>query len=353
MILLRTKLFGFYDESGKLKEQFTKGIGKERFDKWKNNIINTTKSTLSKLGVNLKLTPEEIENTLRQQSESRDRMVKRFMRNSLEKSSEIKGLRDKVSKFNSELQGLKGKLKNLKPNSKEAEKLQEEIENKIKEINALITDIHSIKNGGSLAYSTIVPSNAPKYVKSDNSSLNFRRTDTTSLYDDNIVYNLYVQKKEELDKLVKNSIDYLSLAKQLKESEAQIKELKSLIKLKEEYERNLESHLETVKGNSDKIRSTLQDTIETLQKHVKFLKEELEKIRNQNSKEIQDLENQLQQKAEELEKLSARNSKFRNEIEDLENSNRNLKWGIVGTSILGAGGLGFGIAKNKKEKEKN
>jgi hypothetical protein len=39
MILYRTKLFGFYDESGKLLEKYTKGPAKKRFEKWKNQLV--------------------------------------------------------------------------------------------------------------------------------------------------------------------------------------------------------------------------------------------------------------------------------------------------------------------------
>lgn len=39
------------------------------------------------------------------------------------------------------------------------------------------------------------------------------------------------------------------------------------------------------------------------------------------------------------------------EIDELENSNRKLKWGIAGTSILGAGGISFGVgSKPLKDK---
>ena len=40
MIILRTKHFGFYDQSGKLLEKYAKG-GKfnNKFQKWKNNIL--------------------------------------------------------------------------------------------------------------------------------------------------------------------------------------------------------------------------------------------------------------------------------------------------------------------------
>ena len=74
MIILRTKHFGFYDQSGKLLEKYAKG-GKfnSKFQKWKNNILEHYRDQLRSHGFDDKLSNKEIEEILKEQSRARDR----------------------------------------------------------------------------------------------------------------------------------------------------------------------------------------------------------------------------------------------------------------------------------------
>lgn len=94
MIILRTKHFGFYDQSGKLLEQYTRGNGAKRFQNWKEGILRQYKTKLQEGGLSTDLSNKEIEKILREQSESRDAAVNTWAKKRRRLTSEI----DKNSK---------------------------------------------------------------------------------------------------------------------------------------------------------------------------------------------------------------------------------------------------------------
>jgi len=72
MILYRTKLFGFYDEAGKLKEQYLKSaVAKKRFEKWKENMKRVYDQLKRNSGTERIET--DFEKFLRDQSAARDK----------------------------------------------------------------------------------------------------------------------------------------------------------------------------------------------------------------------------------------------------------------------------------------
>jgi len=75
MIILRTKHFGFYDQSGKLLEKYAKGNGLKRFQNWKEGILRQYKTKLKESGLSTDLSEKEIEKILKEQSRSRDAAV--------------------------------------------------------------------------------------------------------------------------------------------------------------------------------------------------------------------------------------------------------------------------------------
>ena len=95
MIILRTKHFGFYDQSGKLLERYTKGNGLKRFQNWKEGILRQYKTKLQGGGLSTDLSKEEIEKILREQSKSRDAAVNKWASERKNLTSEI----DKNSKW--------------------------------------------------------------------------------------------------------------------------------------------------------------------------------------------------------------------------------------------------------------
>ena len=94
MIILRTKHFGFYDQSGKLLERYTKGNGLKRFQNWKEGILRQYKTKLQGGGLSTDLSKEEIEKILREQSRSRDAAVNEWAKERRNLTSQI----DKNSK---------------------------------------------------------------------------------------------------------------------------------------------------------------------------------------------------------------------------------------------------------------
>jgi hypothetical protein len=103
MIILRTKHFGFYDQSGKLLEKYTKGNGLKRFQNWKEGILRQYKTRLKEGGLSTDLSEKEIENILKEQSRSRDAAVNTW-------ANERKNLTSQIDKNSKRLNAIAKKL---------------------------------------------------------------------------------------------------------------------------------------------------------------------------------------------------------------------------------------------------
>ena len=103
MIILRTKHFGFYDQSGKLLEKYAKG-GKfnNKFQKWKNNILEQYQGQLRSHGLNDRLSNKEIEDILREQSRARDNAANSIVKRRAEKLERSKKGMELAEKYRKE-----------------------------------------------------------------------------------------------------------------------------------------------------------------------------------------------------------------------------------------------------------
>jgi len=103
MIILRTKHFGFYDQSGKLLEKYAKG-GKfnNKFQKWKNNILEQYQEQLRSHGLDNKLSKEEVEEILREQSRARDTAANIAIRERKDNLKYAKNSKDLAEKYRKE-----------------------------------------------------------------------------------------------------------------------------------------------------------------------------------------------------------------------------------------------------------
>jgi len=133
MIVLRTKNFGFFDATGKVKKAFTSGAGKKRFERWKEFILDKYKRCLK---LSEKLTEEEKLQILIDQDKSRDfdvRLIKGAMKNP--EFVEALKKRSKENKKNLErLEEIRAKLKEPNLSEKDINLLEEEqieLENKL------------------------------------------------------------------------------------------------------------------------------------------------------------------------------------------------------------------------------
>lgn len=110
MIILRTKHFGFYDQSGKLLEKYAKG-GKfnSKFQKWKNNILEQYQAQLRNHGLDDKLSNKEIEAILREQSQARDRVTNSIVKKRAENLEGSRKSTELAKKYREEAEAAKDK----------------------------------------------------------------------------------------------------------------------------------------------------------------------------------------------------------------------------------------------------
>lgn len=379
MIILRTKHFGFYDASGKIKEQFTRGVGKERFERWKNQIIEQYNKKLGHISNNsplFKLTPEEIEQVLREQSAARDEIVKRIKRNSLEKSASLKVKRDGVEKVNEwiardekKLKELEEKLKTVPKNSekynqlmKEYEGLEADLGSDYRRRNDTIRYYHDIKTGGRNGFFTndnYTPVESPY----DKGQWAFRRDDTSRKLDFWKMDEFIDKKNEQLKELVKGSNEYQKVANErdtaielLNTTKEQLGALNTSFNTTNRHlndEKNINKNLESQIAVYQTKDQVSERQIKDLKHQIEELQKEIKQERssgNTNANKVIDLQTKLSLAESELSRLTRENAQKTDNINSLTDSNKKLKWGLAGTSALSIGSIGFGIRNKNKDK---
>lgn len=294
MILLRTKLFGFYDETGKLLEKYTKGPAKKRFEKWKNQLVDDLLKARQSAGADRRraLSESDIESYLRKQSNDRDRQA------NLIKTYKSQDGRELVEKRRKTLESIK-----QGPKTPDYDQKVAEAQNKL---NESIDNYHTLAAGENRV-NELHRTPGKEYINSD-------------IKLDNIAHSspIYQQLKAE-GKEYRQDIDDLH-----KEIMGMVSEKDSLIEQSNKH-----------KAQRDQANKTIEDLNNTINSNNAKI-EELDKINKQNKDTIWNLKNDNVGKDV--------------EIGDLKKSNRNWK---IGTAIAGAGGigLGFGIAKNNNQKK--
>jgi hypothetical protein len=318
MILLRTKLFGFYDESGKLLEKYTKGPAKKRYEKWRNEIISDLQRSKRALGFNDVVFDEQY---LREQSKARDRQANNIISN--RKTDAYKALNKNV---------LNKKIALQKAYEKAAE---------------------AIKNGKSSKAITYGPEAELQIALDDRmrgamgndvyrkrGKIGGEEWGETNQY---IKHREYIDPEVRLDFVAKDSDIYHQLKKENrglhKENSERLSNLEESEKEKEKLERDMKN---------------LTDENESLTSKINSLKQEKEDAENKTSKLVGNIATLNNDKNSLIAKLSDKDNEInglKDINSDLEKSNRNWK---IGTAITGAGGigLGFGIAKNNNQKNK-
>lgn len=294
MILLRTKLFGFYDESGKLLEKYTKGPAKKRFEKWKKQLVDDLLKARESAGANSRgaLSESNIDFYLRQQSKERDRQAK------LIKTYKSQDGRELVEKKRKTLESIKQGPKTLDYDQKVAE-----AQNKL---NESIDNYHTLAAG-------------------ENRVNELHRTPGKE----------YINTDIKLDNIAKSSPIYQQLKAEGKEYRQDIDDLhKEIMGMVSERDSLIEQSNKH-KAQRDQANKTIEDLNNTINSNNAKI-EEMDKINKQNKDTIWNLKNDNVGKDV--------------EIGDLKKSNRNWK---IGTAITGVGGigLGFGMAKNNNQKK--
>ena len=294
MILLRTKLFGFYDESGKLLEKYTKGPAKKRFEKWKNQLVDDLLKARKSSGADSRqaLSESNIDFYLRQQSKERDRQAK------LIKTYKNQDGRELVEKRRKTLESIK-----QGPKTPDYDQKVAEAQNKL---NESIDNYHTLAAGENRV-NELHRTPGKEYINSD-------------IKLDNIAYSSPIYQQLKADgKEYRQDIDDL-----YKEIMGMVSERDSLIEQSNKH-----------KAQRDRANKTIEDLNNTINSNNAKIKE-MDKINKQNKDTIWNLKND--------------NVGKNVEIGDLKKSNRNWK---IGTAIAGAGGigLGFGIAKNNNQKK--
>lgn len=294
MILYRTKLFGFYDESGKLLEKYTKGPAKKRYEKWRKTVVDDLLKARKSSGADSRqaLSESNIDFYLRQQSKERDRQAK------LIKTYKNQDGRELVEKRRKTLESIK-----QGPKTPDSDQKVAEAQNKL---NESIDNYHTLAAGENRV-NELHRTPGKEYINSD-------------IKLDNIAHSspIYQQLKAE-GKEYRQDIDDLH-----KEIMGMVSERDSLIEQSNKH-----------KAQRDQANKTIEDLNNTINSNNAKI-EELDKINKQNKDTIRNLKNDNVGKDV--------------EIGDLKKSNRNWK---IGTAIAGAGGigLGFGIAKNNNQKK--
>lgn len=293
MILYRTKLFGFYDEAGKLKEQYIKSaIAKKRFEKWKENMKNAYNQLRKNNG--LEGIETDFEEFLRNQSAARDRLAdtRRWNR----------------------------KYLTIDPNP---------------------SSLGTFQSSG----------NARKgwYIDEFRGRQPNFRYNTTDYYDKDVNKQFVTNAINKKNEIAMTSGAYQDLLEQKILNERKNKELIKDYKEIEENNQNtinkLTSENSTLankarhyEGQYNQANKTIEDLNNTINNNNARI-EEMGKINDLNNKTIEDLRD--------------KDTRNRREIMELDNSRGNWMLGTGIASALGVTGTGAGIVYGSKKSKKN
>lgn len=294
MILLRTKLFGFYDEAGKLKEQYLKSaVAKKRFEKWKENM----KSIYDQLRKNNQLEGIEtdFEGFLRNQSTARDKFA-----------------------------------------------------------NYRWSNRHSWKadmNPESLDTMQTVNDKGCKGWWYDKYRDKHFRYNTTDYYDKDVNLQFVTDAINKKDEIAKTSKAYFDLEDELRNTRNKNKEIINDYKEIEENNQNtinkltsenstLANQARHYEGQYNQANKTIEDLNRTISDNNRKI-EDMNKINNTHRQTIQD--------------LTDKDTRNKREINELNKSKNHWKLGTgiaSATAVLGTGG-GFMYGSKRKEKKEN
>ena len=292
MILYRTKLFGFYDESGKLLEKYTKGPAKKRFEKWKKELVDDLlKARVSVGGIKYgDLDKSILDKYLVEQSRSRDIQAK------LVKGRKMQSGRDLIEKKRKILEDI------IKQGPKTPD-YEEKLAQAYDKLQDSIDSYHWVAAGNRIEELYKTPGKE------------------------------FIDPNHRLSNIVKDSPDYDSLKRN-------ILNLQREKELDKETIDKLTSENNILGSTSFQLNKTIEDLNNTINDNKAKI-EGLSKINDKNNKIIQDLEN-----------TDARN---REKIDELDKSKKNWMLGTGIASALGVLGTGAGFAygsnKNNKKKE--
>lgn len=289
MIILRTKLFGFYDEAGKLKEQYLKSaVAKKRFEKWKENMKNAYNQLRKNNG--LEGIETDFEEFLRNQSAARDRFADYEW-----------GHRHFLNKVPDSLGTMQ---------SKEGRK--------------------------------------GWYVVNKYGDKDFRYN-TTDYYDKNVNERFIINATNKKNEIAKTSDAYRDLEQKLQnisnEKEGLIKDYREIEENNQNTINKLTSENSTLankarhyEGQYNQANKTIEDLNNTINNNNAKI-EEMGKINDLNNKTIEDLRD--------------KDTRNRREIMELDNSRGNWMLGTGIASALGVTGTGAGIVYGSKKSKKN
>ena len=289
MILLRTKLFGFYDEAGKLKEQYLKSaVAKKRFEKWKENM----KSVYDQLRKNngLEGIETDFEEFLRNQSAARDEFAKKRLWNR--------------------------KYLTIDPDPISLGTLQSE------------------DNARKGYYRDEFMGRQPNF-----------RYRTTDYYDKDVNKQFITNARNKKDEIAMTSNAYRELQDAAYEKERLIKDYREIEKNNQNTINKLTSENSTLanqaqhyEGRYNQANKTIEDLNNTINNNNAKI-EEMGKINDLNNKTIEDLRD--------------KDTHNKRKIRELDKSRDNWMLGTGIASALGVAGTGAGIVYGSKKNKEN